>query len=344
LSDASQRDRESYGTDLTEVRHEPAAQRGRLRLYVAAMVLFPFVAVIFTLWWMTTGSYLRHAQYAYFVGTGYGSKLHGADCQVVVDGDSTALVGVLPRVIEQRTGLKTCNIAEVAGVKVVNGMMVLDDYLAHNRRPRFLLFLYAPENLTPPAEWTTVADFEGVFYRLRFHPDAAFWRLALREPNVILTDAELGLRTGLQWLPKRPLPAEVGQERERTGGRVGEPGEALQRCPGDVPERAPDGAWLAGLRKKYGVGGTQVLIDAMPEPPCDPSLGFYRARLKGVIDNTLHTLPIGDYNASGRLHTTDAGAVELSGRLAEQIAQRMAGGQGPASGPPAQAASARGGL
>ncbi len=119
----------------------------RLRLYVAVLVLFPFVAIIFTLWWMTTASYLRHAQYAYFVGTGYGSKLRGADCQVVVDGDSTALVGVLPEVIEQRTGLKTCNIAEVAGVKVVNGMMVLDDYLRTTAGRAFCCFCMRPRTL-----------------------------------------------------------------------------------------------------------------------------------------------------------------------------------------------------
>ena len=40
-------------------------------------------------------------------------------------------VGVPPSVIQDATELKTCNISEVADVQVVNGMMVLDTYLAH---------------------------------------------------------------------------------------------------------------------------------------------------------------------------------------------------------------------
>ncbi len=68
------------------------------------------------------------------------------------------------------------------------------------------------------------------------------------------------------------------------------------------------GNGLSTCASTYGVDGTEVLIDAMPEPPCDPTLGFYRARLKpGIIDNTLETLALGDYNSSGSLHTTDAG-------------------------------------
>ena len=224
MTDASQRDRQEFGTDLTEVRHEPLASPWRLRLYVAALVLFPFALILFTFWWVTTDSYLRHIPYPYIVDTGYGSKLQHADCDIVIDGDSTALVGVLPRIIEQRTGLKTCNISEVAGIKLVNGMMVLDDYLAHNRRPQYLVFVFAPENFNNPAGWTFISDFEGWFYRIRFHRDAAFWRRTLRFPDNSFANAELAFRNGIEWLLKRPLPPAArartrSQRRPRQRGR-----------------------------------------------------------------------------------------------------------------------------
>ena len=57
------------------------------------------------------------------------------------------MVGVIPQVIEQRTGLTACNIAEVAGVQSINGMAVTDAYLQHNQRPKYIVFLYAPEKL-----------------------------------------------------------------------------------------------------------------------------------------------------------------------------------------------------
>jgi len=320
LSDASQRDRQEFGTDLTEVRHEPPASPWRLRLYVGALVLFPFALIAFTFWWVTTDSYLRHSPLPYLIGTGYGSRLQHADCEIVIDGDSTALVGVLPRIIEQRTGLKTCNIAEVAGVKMLNGMMVLDDYLAHNRRPQYLVFVFAPENLNNPNGWGFVNAWEGWFYRIRFHPDAAFWRGTISDPDEAFANVELAFRNGVEWLPKHPLASDLAHERDLNGGHVGEAGAPLTDCPFDPFKRLPDPQWLSSLRNTYGAGGTHVLIDVTPMPPCDELLPFYRAHLPGLIDNAVDTLPIGDYRISGRLHTTDSGTIALSERIADQLA------------------------
>jgi hypothetical protein len=322
LSDESQRDREAYGTDFSEVRHEPREIKWRLRAYVAALVLFPFVLVIGTLTWMASGSYARHAQYPYLADTGYGMRLRGADCQVLIDGDSTALVGVLPSVIAQRTGLTTCNISEVAGVQVVNGMMVLDTYLKHDRRPEFLVFLYAPENLNDARRWTNVSTFEGYFFRLKYGRDEGLAKMMLHDPNEIITDAELGFRTGVQWLFSRPLPAAKLHERELSGGHIAEPGATMTHCAADDVRRAPDAAWIEHLRRTYGVEGTRVLIDVTPVPPCDPTLAFYNTMLApNTVDNGLGTLPLGMYTTTGRLHTNAAGAQAISVQIAEQIAR-----------------------
>lgn len=323
MTDTSQSERESLGLDVTEVQHSPLATRRRLRVYVAVLCVFPFALIAFTLWWVTTDSYLRHIPFPYISNTGYGSKLRNADCDVVIDGDSTALVGVLPRIVDQRTGLKTCNIAEVAGIKFVSGNVVLDDYLAHNRRPRFLVFVFAPENLTAPQQWISVGEFEGWFYRVRFHRDRSFWFNLLRNPDDGFANIELAFRNGLQWLGKHPLQSELNT-RELNDGFVTDPGATLTRCPGDTILRPPDAAWLSYLRKTYGVGGTRVLIDVTPMPPCDEGLAFYRGRLRGLVDNTVDTLPVGNYNASGRLHTNELGAAVLSQRIADQIETQAA--------------------
>lgn len=322
MSDQSQQDRQEFGTDVGEVRHEPAQRRWPLRLFVAAMVLSPFLLVSGTLYWMSTAAYLRHVQYPYLANTGYGMRLRGADCQIVINGDSTAMVGVIPQIIEQRTGLKTCNIAEVAGVQKINGFMVEDTYLQHNTRPRFMVFLYAPENLVVASKWHEVSDFEGYFFRLQFHPDRDLLWSGMRDPNSLITIAELGLRTGVQWLFSRPLPPEKFHARELTAGRMPEPAQPLTQCPEVLGRREPDAAWLRSIRERYGVGGTKVLIDTTPTPDCDTTFNLYRVWLKpGMVDESLGTLPIGMYTNSGRLHTTDAGAAVLSGRLADQILQ-----------------------
>jgi hypothetical protein len=320
MPDESQRDRQEFGTDFTEVRHEPLASPWRLRLYVAVLCAFPFALILFTFWWVTTQSYIRYSIFPYVADTGYGSRLQHADCDILIDGDSTALVGVLPRIIEQRTGLKTCNIAEVSGVKLVNGMMVLDDYLAHNRPPQYLVFVLSPENLHNPANWSFVSGWEGWFYRIRFRPDAAFWQNTFRDPDTSFANAELSFRNGIEWFLKRPFPPQLVHERDLNGGHVSEPGAALTHCANDTKIYAPEPAWLSHIRSAYGVNGTRVLIDVMPMAACDQGLPYYRARLANLTDNGVDTLPIGDYSTSGRLHTTDQGTIDLSNRLAAQRA------------------------
>ncbi len=321
MSDTAGEGQERDGTTFTEERHEAAAPRSRLRVYVGCVLTFPVLLLLGSTVWMMTPEYQDHAQFPSFVGLGYGSRLHGADCEVVVDGDSSALTGVVPAVIEQRTGLKTCNIADVAGVKYINGMAVLDGYLARNRPPRFLVLLFVPENLNNPRNWVEVAHFEGWFYALRFHRGRALLHRIVEDPEDFMISAELGLRTGLQWLPFPPLPPELAQARERHGGRLAEPGPPPNECAPPLRMRPPDPAWVAGLRERYSRPGTTVLIDVTPEPRCDPSFAFYALRLgPGLIDNTLQSLPLNNYTDTGRLHTGEAGAQILSERLAEQIA------------------------
>jgi hypothetical protein len=165
-----------------------------------------------------------------------------------------------------------------------------------------------------------VAPFEGIFFRLQYRPDAAFARWALRHPVLLVGNLELGLRTGLPWLVERPLPPERYWLRDRNQGWLPDEGAALTACSSSPLLRAPDPAWVGGLRSRYGVGGTQVLVDVMPEPACAADREFYASRLAGVTDNAPGTLPLGDYTDSGRLHLTPQGAVELSERVSEQLA------------------------
>lgn len=328
MSDGSQQDRQEYGIDIGEVRHEPHTPGWQLRFYVLAVICFPFLLIAGTIVWMLLPVYAQHAQYAYLADTGYGMRLKHADCDVVIYGDSTALVGVEPKVIEQKTGLKTCNLAEVAGVQVINGLMVLDTYLKNNRPPKYIIFNYAPENLTDPKRWTEVSTFEGDFFRMQFHPDAAFWKANLRDPDNLISDAELAFRSGVQALLKPKLSDALLNMRVTSHGRVPEPGPAFTACPMILITRAPDAAWLAHLRSEYGVHGTKVLIDVTPLPACANERSFYEQRLTpGLIDNTLGTMPLAFYSDTGRLHTTDTGAERISRRMADQILRAEGGGR-----------------
>jgi hypothetical protein len=298
----------------------------RVGLYTAALLLTPFLFIAATLYWMSTATYISHAQYPSMHGIGYGLRLVHADCDVVIDGDSTALVGIIPSILQQSTGLKTCNLAETAGVKAVDGNLVLDTYLQHNRPPRYILFQFAPENLTNPRGWDTISLFEGVLLRMQSHPGRQWLRYAVSNPDDFLTSVELAFRTGAHWIFSRPLPPSQTTLREQNSGWFPDEGAPMADCPNSVILREPDHAWLASLREKYSANGTHVLIDVAPEPACAPDRSFYAPRLSnGVTDNTLTSLPLQDFSDSGRLHTTREGAVATSAAIAQQLAAVIRG-------------------
>ena len=71
---------------------------------------------------------------------GYSLRMKHQDCDVVLYGDSTALTGLDPDIVQRITGLKSCNIAEAGWIEDVVGTdFPLQAYLKDNKRPRFIV-------------------------------------------------------------------------------------------------------------------------------------------------------------------------------------------------------------
>lgn len=313
-------ERAAYGLSPGEVRHQPAGKPSLLRVYVAALLIFPFLLLALAQPLMQSAWFARKSQNPYLTTIGYGTRLRNANCQVVIAGDSSAMEDIDPLLIQQRTGLSACNIGEIESVQMVNGTHVLDEYLAHNARPQFLVFFDNPEDLTNPPRWEFVSSFEGVFLRTRLFPQWGMATLWLHHPLDMIDNAEFALFLALKWLPAHPLPADQVNFREPHRGHAVDKGTSLTDCSGIFATREPDPAWLSGLRQKYSTAGTRVFIDVTPLPPCAPSLPYFRNVIKpGMTDNGLQVEPLEDFSSSGRGHMTAAGAVVVSNAVADQI-------------------------
>jgi hypothetical protein len=301
----------------------PAAIRLRLYLYLLPLIGSPFLLLTAALFVLPSQWFALHSQNTYLVNLAYGAKLKGADCQVLVYGDSSALVGVDPSVIRERTGLKTCNIAEFQAMTTLNGTMLVDSYLKQNLPPRFLVFLYAPEDLDPQSQHQN-GPFEAIVYRMRQpHRLTTLLFLARDHPNELATWVEEGLRFTLAKLFTKPALPAIQHLRDRTDGQFPMNSPARIDCEDFQRNAPPDKAWIAALRSKYGRGGTTVLVDATPLAPCDRSLSFFQQQLPGVIDNRMETLPVSDYVVEGRLHVNAEGAKLLSNMLADQLEEYL---------------------
>jgi hypothetical protein len=290
--------------------------------YCILLLLIPASAMVASLFAMRTDWFPPRAGNTYIATVGYGSQLRNASCDVLIDGDSSALTGVVPEIITRETGLSACNIAEFGGMEQVNGRLILDEYLKHNARPKFLVFVYVPENLFPQEEWTSVSHFEALLYRMRNHPDGTLVRGLLAHPKELFSFWTLGMRLVGQAFFAPALSEALLRGRETSHGWLAVPGSVLSSCLPGALVRAPNADYIRALRTQYGVASTTVLVDVTPEPVCEQDYDFYASKLPGVIDNEQQKFPIELYNESGRLHLIRQGADLFTAQIARQIMAR----------------------
>ncbi len=311
--------------------HEPgpdARTRRQLYLYMLPLVFFPVLLLVTAFFVVPTHWFDTHTGSTYLANLGYARTLHGADCQVLIYGDSTALVGVRPAVITAKTGLTACNIAEFEGMTQVTGTLLVDRFLEDNPRPRFIVFFYAPEDLNPSVGWNGVSTFEATSYIVEHEHTGATLKALLTHPGPVFNWAGQGLRQALLNVRNKGLSADALTLRARNGGQLPIQTEKTLPCDGLRRDVLPQAAWMNGLRSKYAVDGTQVLIDATPTIPCDASLPFFQLATHGLIDNQPYAAVTADgYTDDGRLHANALGAQRISALIADQLLARMHGGR-----------------
>lgn len=93
---------------------------------------------------------------------------HRDDCDVLIYGDSTAMTGINPAVVERETGLRTCNIAVTNAVLAVTGNLTLDRYLVQNEKPKLLIVQLSPDDFQQEnLVWAHTIYAEGLLELLR---------------------------------------------------------------------------------------------------------------------------------------------------------------------------------
>jgi hypothetical protein len=283
--------------------------------------MVPILAVIGSFFIARSSWYLRHQRNSYLAISDYPFTLKNANCEVVIYGDSSALTGISPLVIEADTSLRTCNIAQPNTTLAIAGTLALDSYLKNNAHPRFLVFQFTAPDFSPIDSNGRLYE-EGALQLVRHRPDMQTFLLFARHPMQTLEFSEFILRTALleqDWAAG--IYDRSWTETRTTHGLFTAPGPPLVKCAGGLEIRAPDAAWIRQLRAEYSQGGTRVLVYAAPYPECDGSYGYYAEKLSQLADNRLQQFAIGMFNE--RNHFTREGADRNSKRIAEDIARMI---------------------
>lgn len=296
----------------------PGRSVARLRLFCLVLALLPIAAMAFAVWLAKTNWFLRRAMPAYLQMMDAEWNIKGRSCDVLVYGDSAALTGLMPWILQQESGRTTCSVAQTKGTVGVMAMQPLEEYLQRNPPPQVLIIAFSPEDWRPFHNWTEVAYVEGVLQTVR-HGSAHEYVSAL----VTHPDEAFGFAT---FVYKSALGAVSGHPAMTSGavreGHMTLPSPAEQRCNADparpLPLFQPDAAYAQQLRQRFGRNGTRVLLLVTPVPECDPQAAWYAEHLQGITDNPLETWPVGLYNDIDR-HFTVAGAERLSREVGQML-------------------------
>jgi len=295
-----------------------------LLLFVPALLLAAAFVAANTNW------FFYHDNYFMLRNIGYSLTLSHADCQVVLTGDSSALTGLDPETVTRLTGLSACNVTEGGTVTVVAGSYPLDTYLERNAAPKYIVFMFTPSQFKPSHSWRDYSSYyEGIVYLLRYERNMSTYRKLFTHPletftfsawaaQSILADAFTHI-TDPHKYDGIEDPAEYRQKHRGILTFYSSPETNCFRNGWDKSLKiVTDPQWVEGLRRKYGVKGTRVIVNVAPVADCDDMKDVYESVLKGVHDNPMEVLPIGMFNSQD-VHFTPQGAARVSTGVANQI-------------------------
>ena len=245
-------------------------------------------------------------------------------CDIVMFGDSTAIVGLDPRVISAATHLSACNIGVTVDTMRALGNAPLDEYLARNPRPKYLLLQYNVGNLEGvPSGNPKDETIESLLPLLRYGKTLSGLRHLLRNPDSFIGLMHYTYVLGPLNLRSRFIKKDYPILTKQLGAYTVIPSPPLTACPASdpVPPKPVDAAaiaWIHHLREKYADKADQVLVDVAPTSSCNKYYEQWRESLKGEIDNTVTLYPLKDF-VDIHFHVGREGAMRFSRETAQEL-------------------------
>ncbi len=288
----------------------------RYPVYCLVVVSLPALFLLSSIFIVRSKNFPVESQDPFLLNPDYAYSLSHVDCDVLIFGDSTAITGVDPTVIEKNTGLKTCNIAQSQSILALMGTTALDNYLQSNQPPKYLVIELAPESFARNRQ-----DFfwpEGLTFLLRRKMGVSTLFTLLAHPQQAYGFAMWAIKARLGALGPKPDFTEMQATFRSRHGLLVLPKPPETECSKPWTFMPPTSSWVRGLREKYSANGTHVIINVAPIPDCANNAGQIASSLDGITDNALPRYPISLFLDIDR-HLTLTGADRSSEEIAQQI-------------------------
>jgi hypothetical protein len=299
------------------------------RRYCILLFILPLLAIPALIRLGSSDFFLHHGASVWVQSNDAVFGMRDRDCDVLIFGDSTAMTGINPEVVERNTGFKTCNIAVTNAVLAVTHNLTLNRYLANNTKPRVLLIQLSPDGFQPESNvWSQTVYPEGLLELLRHGSPAESRHVLLTHPQQAIAfagyAAGFALYAGIKdiWFHATNLRPEEDTVTIRNGfftppsppSTSCEPGATFSnpKAGGGYP-RAVVGEYENDYASRSGI----VLVNVAPIPSCDQNLAAFSSELSGVTSNSLLPLPVSLFNDPR--HYTAVGSAVVSRLIAQEL-------------------------
>jgi hypothetical protein len=277
----------------------------KLAVFASALV----ACTIGSAYFIRTDLFLAHSSnISQIISSFKFANLSDINADIVFVGDSTAVVGVDPGIVDDVTGLTSYNLSLTVGSFIAVGDIILERYLAQNRPPKFIVLYIGPWTTPTRPEWMVgkafalqypsweatfavvnfARDREAIGYFARFPGQlpallrwsaSQFWRGYDSGPaKQVRIDGALAQYQG--WIPLETGVAGLPSVRGIPDG--------CRLAPYDAE---PDAKFIGDFRRKYETRQTKVLVVVSPIPDCDESLAQLRRAYRGIADLLPRALP-----------------------------------------------------
>jgi hypothetical protein len=322
-----------FAADENSVPHSvttpPITLRQQSCRYCILLLLLPLLAIPAGIRLGASDFFLRHGASVWVQSNDAVFAMRDRDCDVLIFGDSTAMTGINPDIVERNTGFKTCNIAVTNSVLAVTHYLTLNRYLARNDRPRVLLIQLSPDGFQPESNsWRQTVYAEGLLELLRHGSPGEARHVLLTHPQESIAFA--GYAAGFTaysvfkdiWFHTTHLRPEEDTVTIHNGfftppapaSTACEPGATFSnpQAGGNFPR-----SLVSEFQNDYAQRSGIVLVNVAPIPSCDENLAAFSSELNGVTSNALTPLPIGLFNDPR--HYTAVGSAIVSRLVAQEL-------------------------
>jgi hypothetical protein len=292
------------------------------RIYALLLLLIPALFLLASVPVVRSAAFPVASGDPFLLNADYPYSLKHVDCAVVIYGDSSAITGIDPTIIERITGLKTCNIAQARSALEIVGMHALDRYLENNTAPRYLVLQFTPETLARDRDFFWP---EGLTLLLRHKSLPVALAVMMSHPVKSYEFSIWAIKMRLQALLDGPTDFSATEQTFRAKrGLLLLPKPAQTTCVNHRAVAPPVASWTRRLRAEYSSGGTRVIINVAPIPDCAVNAAAIAPTLQAVTDNTLPIYPVDLFCDLDR-HLTSLGSERLSSEIGRQIKANAGG-------------------